>query len=142
MAADVVEALVQWCDAQPALLGLFPGGIYNSNAPTGPSTPLPYLTFTQSDSRILNVIGLQKSVSWPTIAIESRAVAADQAREYGAQVRDLLLSAPGTLVWTGGIEAGRYQADGEGGELEEGMGPDGSDVWVHRIPLVIVTGRG
>lgn len=142
MATDVIEALVQWCDEQAELQELFPGGIYNTMAPTGPSTPLPYLTFIQADGKILNVIGGTKAVSWPTVAIEARAIAADQARELGAQVRDILLEAPGSLQWIGGMEAGRYETDGEGGELEEGLGPDGSDVWVHRIPMVFMTGRG
>ncbi len=142
MPSDLIEALVQWCDASPDLLDLFPGGVYNSIVPTGPSTPLPYLVFTQSDSRILNIIGAGKSVTWPVVSLESRAVQADQARELGAQVRDLLLVNRGTLVWIGGSEADRYETDGEGGEMEEGLGPDGSDVWVHRIPMVFVTARG
>ncbi len=37
---------------------------------------------------------------------------------------------------------GQYLTEGEGGELEEGLGPDGSDVWVHRIPIVFTTARG
>ena len=142
MAANLIEALVQWCDSQPELLELFPGGIYNSVVPTGPSTPLPYLNFTQSDGKILNLIGLQRAVVWPSIAIQSRSFAADQARANGGLVRDIILQSNDPLVWLGGVEAGRYQTDGEGGELEEGLGPDGSDVWVHRIPLVFVTGRG
>jgi len=141
MPANLIEALVAWADDQPWIVSAFPGGVHNTDAPTGASTPLPYLTFTQGDTRVLNVIGGgTRSVQWPTVMIEARAVYAADARNLGGQIRDLLLVS-GPLAWLGGTESGRYETEGEGGELEEGLGPDGSDVWVHRIPIVFCCSR-
>ena len=142
MPSNLIESLVAWSDEQPYITATFSGGVYNTEAPTGTATALPYLTFTQADSRVLNVIGGGPPVAqWLTVLVESRAVYAHLAREYAERVRDFLLRQPPSLAWSGGYETARYQGDGEGGELEEGLGPDGSDVWVHRIPLVFCVTR-
>lgn len=142
MSANLIEALVDWADAQDDLTAEFAGGIYNSDAPTGSDTPLPYLTFTQSDSRQQNIIGCRKWVQYMTVNLESRATFAADARTLGTLVRDRIVDDPSLLVWAGGQAVGRYLTEGEGGELEEGLGPDGSDVWVHRIPIVFTCARG
>jgi hypothetical protein len=144
MPQNLIEALVAWSEGQDALIAAFPGGIHNDDAPTGTTTPLPYLTFTQGDSRQVNVIaGVGgKWVQWMTVNIESRAVYSADARTLGTLVRDALVDDPALMTWAGGRECGRYLTDGEGGELEDGMGPDGSDVWVHRIPITFTTARG
>ncbi len=141
MVNNLIEALVAWADVQDDLTATFVGGIYNSDAPTGTTTPLPYLTFRQADSRQLNIIGGQ-FVQWMTVNLEARAVFASDARIFGTLVRDRIVDDDAKLIWAGGQAVGRYLTEGEGGELEEGMGPDGSDVWVHRIPIVFTTARG
>ena len=141
MARNLIEALVEWADADPTVNALFPGGTWNTAAPTGADTALPYLTFTQGEGRIVNVIGGNRAVQFPVVVIEARAVFAEDARYSGQAIRDALLAAP-PLAWTGGVEAGRCEIEGEGGELEDGLGPDGSDVWVHRIPIQFTHGRG
>lgn len=141
MNRNLIEALVDWCDGNEVLTTAFPGGIYNTSAPTGSDTPLPYLTFAQGESRIVNVIGGNRAVAFPVVQIEARAIYAEDARYLGEQARTTLLGA-GPLSWAGGQEVGRIEIEGEGGELEEGLGPDGSDVWVHRIPIQFTTARG
>jgi len=141
MTANLIETLVEWIDDQDDLVSIFPGGIWDSDAPTGTSTPLPYLTFRQTDSRMINIIG-GKFVQFMTVNLESRAVYAATARTLGTQVRDRIIDDATRFVWAGGQAVGKYLTDGEGGELEEGRGPDGSDVWVHRIPIIFTTARG
>ncbi len=141
MVSNLIEALVAWADAQDDITATFVGGIHNTDAPTGTTTPLPYLTFTQADSRQLNIIG-GGFVQYMTVNLESRAVYAADAREFGTLLRDRLIDDDAKLIWAGGQAVGRCLTEGEGGELEEGMGPDGSDVWVHRIPIVFTTARG
>lgn len=138
---NLIEALHGWALDQNAIVDVFTGGVHNTDAPTGTDTALPYLTFTQGDSRVLNVIGGGPPVAqWLTVLIESRDVYAYTARSNAERVRDFILNS-GPLSWDGGYETARYQGDGEGGELEEDMGPDGSDVWVHRIPVVFCVTR-
>ncbi len=142
MNRNLIEAMVDWANTDPALTAAFPGGIWNTDAPTGTATALPYLTFTQGESRILTTIGIVRSVIFLVVQIEARAVYAEDARYLGEQARNAILAAP-ALSWSGGQECpGRIEIDGEGGELEEGLGPDGSDVWVHRIPIQFFTARG
>lgn len=146
MANNLIEALEEWADAQPDLAAQFPGGIYNSAAPTGPTTLLPYLTFAQADSRQQNVIGaiggVNRWVQYMTVNLEARSYLAADARIGGTLVRDRIVDDTTALIWPGGSCVGRYLTEGEGGELEEGLGPDGSDVWVHRIPIVFTCARG
>lgn len=141
MNRNLIEALVDWANNNAVLSATFPGGIWNTDAPTGTATALPYLTFTQGESRILNVIGGGRAVAFPVVQIESRAVFAEDARYLGEVARDAILGGP-PLSWAGGVESGRCEVEGEGGELEDGLGPDGSDVWVHRIPIQFTHGRG
>lgn len=142
MSANLIEALCTWADSDSWFAENFPGGIWNTDAATGTTTPLPYLVFTQGESRNLNIIGSPlRSVVFYTVQLEARAALAEDARNLGEQVRQQILSGP-PLSWAGGLECGRLEIDGEGGELEEGLGPDGSDVWVHRIPIQFTTARG
>lgn len=141
MTRNLIEALVEWCDGNEVITAAFPGGVHNTDAPTGTATALPYLTFTQGESRIVNVIGGGRAVMFPVVQIEARAVYAEDARYLGETTRNTIL-AGGPLSWAGGREVGRVEIEGEGGELEEGLGPDGSDVWVHRIPIQFTTARG
>lgn len=138
---NLIEALVDWANTTTAVASAFPGGVWNTAAPTGTATALPYATFTQGEGRIVNVIGGNRAVQFPVVVIESRAVFAEDARYLGQALRDTLLTAP-AFSWQGGSEAGRCEVEGEGGELEDGLGPDGSDVWVHRIPVQFTYGRG
>jgi hypothetical protein len=139
MAANLIEALEAWIGEQPAITGLFPVEIYNDDAPPGGGVQLPALTFTQKSGKILGLIG-GGIIQWPEVNIEVQAAYAEDARRLAGRVRDILLQGS-PLSWQGGSEAGRYETDGEGGELEQGIGPDGGDVWVHRIPLVFITAR-
>lgn len=141
MARNFIEALVEWADGDAIITTAFPGGVWNTAAPTGADTALPYLTFTQGESRILNVIGGNRAVVFLVVQIEARAIYAEDARYLGEIVRNEILDGP-MLTWSGGVEAGRVEIEGEGGELEDGLGPDGSDVWVHRIPIQFTHGRG
>lgn len=140
MAANLIEALVEWADAQSSLATLFPGGIYNTDAPTGDTTPLPYLTFVQNSGKVQNIIGDRRQVSWPEVVIEARDVMAEDARTACEQTRALILAAS-PLTWTGGREAGRFEGSGDEGKLEAGLGPDGSDVWVHRTTITFAIAR-
>lgn len=141
MTANLIEALVAWIDAQDDIAAVFPGGTWDSDAPTGTATELPYLTFRQGEARPTNVIG-GKLIQYVTVNLEARAAQAADARRAGTLVRDRLIDGAEFFTWEGGQAVGRYMADGEGGELEEGFGPDGSDVWVHRIPVVFICSRG
>ncbi len=71
MVSNLIEALVEWADEQPDIQALFVGGIYNTDAPTGTTTPLPYLTFTQGDSRQVNIIGGGRFVQFMTVNLEA-----------------------------------------------------------------------
>ena len=139
MATNLIEALEAWVGSQTSIGDLFPGGTYQDDSPPDSGTSLPALTFTQTSGRIVNVIG-SSSIQWPEINVEVQAIYAEDARSLADRVAKLILSGS-SLTWMGGREVGRYQVDGEGGELLEGVGPNGSDVWVHRIPLVFVMVR-
>jgi hypothetical protein len=136
--ATLIEALVEWADAQPSMLNWFPGGFYQGIAPTGTDTVLPYMTFVQTDNRPTNIMGRSSRVEHVEVTLEARADNAKDAGRIGQQARDLLLNAA-PLSYSTGAESGRYLG-GETGEIEDGMGPDGSDVWVHRIPMTFICG--
>ena len=139
---NLIESLVDWADNQLDLVAAFPGGIWDSDAPTGATTPLPYLTFRQSDSRQQNILVPGTWVQYMTVNLEARDTYAANARTAGTLVRNRIVDDQTPLQWAGGQCVGRYLTEGEGGELEEGLGPDGSDVWVHRIPIVFTCARG
>lgn len=141
--SNLIEALSAWMDATPEIADLY-NGIYQGTAPSqddeGDALGLPYLTFVQADSRVTNVIGRPSAPVYIEVAFESRAATAETARQLGEVVRDRILSGS-PLSWLGGHECGRHQQGNEVGEQDEGMGPDGSDVWVHRIPITFLTSR-
>ena len=140
MPSNLIEALSAWAAEQPYLTGLFTGGIYQSEMPPTEESAPPYLTFVQGDSRALNVIGTAQPVAeWLTVVLEVRHSTAAAARQHAQKARRYLLDAPLSLSWDDGRESARYRIDGEGGELEEGLGPGGTDVWVHRLPIVFCT---
>jgi hypothetical protein len=141
MAANLIEAIEEWIGSQTSITGLFAGGTSLEDAPPEAGEALPSLAIVQRTSRIVNIVGSSsRAIQYLEVDAQIQAIYAEDARRLAGRVRDLILSG-GTLTWSGGREVGRYQADGEGGELEEGIGPDGSDVWVHRIPLVFCTVR-
>ena len=135
--ANLIEALVAWADDQPSISDVFDGGIYQDTVPIG--AELPYLTFIQADSRPLNIIGRTDRVEFVDVSIEARADNAVDARRYGQAVKTLLLNS-GPLQFANGSEAGRHAGTGEAGELEDGTGPGGVDVWVHRVPVTFICG--
>lgn len=142
MATNLIEALAEWIDATPWFAANF-SGVHNSQVPNSTGAVLPYLTFVQTDSRASSFItgAVRKALVYPVLAFEVRAATGAMARSLGEQARDQILA--GTpLSWTGGLECGRFPTDGEGGELEEGLGIDGTDVWVHRVPITFITARG
>ncbi len=134
MVANLIEALEAWISAQPEITDLLAGAAYIDDSPPGDGPQLPSLTFSQKTGRVQNLVGTPASIQWPEVSIEVQAEYAEEARRIAWRVRDLILDGP-PLAWHGGREAGRSEGDGEGGELEEGVGPDGSDVWVHRVPI-------
>ncbi len=141
MASNLIESLEAWIGEQPAITGLFPVDVYNEDAPPGGGIQLPSLTFSQKYGRLVNLIGGgTRAVQYPEVNIEVQAESAEEARRLAWRVRDVLLVGS-PLSWEGGRELCRYETDGEGGGLETGIGPDGSDVWVHQLPLIFVVAR-
>jgi hypothetical protein len=142
VASNLIEALEEWVESQTSITDLFPGGTYQDDAPPESGIALPALTFAQQTGRVVNIIGRSPTlaIQYPELNVEVQAVYAEDARRIAETVAKLILSG-GELSWLGGREVGRHQVDGEGGELLEGVGPDGSDVWAHRIPLVFVVVR-
>lgn len=132
--ATFLEALVAWLEGSETVSALFTGGIYNTQA--DPYAELPYLVLRQTDSNPLGTIGRPRWVDKITIAFEARATLGDAAELLVEQLRIALFAAPISLLgWSNGQECGRYLIAGAGGELEEGLGPNGEDVWVQRLPI-------
>jgi hypothetical protein len=140
LASNLLEALVEWIEVQPAIADRFPGGVYQQDSPPGAGSQLPSLTLSQESGKVLGLLN-GATIQWPEVGIEVQAEYAGDARKLAEWARNMILSGP-SLSWDGGSEAGRYEADGGGGELERGIGPNGGDVWAHRIPLVFITARG
>lgn len=139
MAVNLIEAINEWINEQPSITELFEGGIYNDDSPPTEGPALPALTFTQGDTRLIKVIG-QPPIEFPEVNVVVQAVYAEDARRIAGRVKEILL-AGSSLAWLGGKEISRQESDGEGGKLVEGIGPEGGDVWEHRIPLVFCTVR-
>lgn len=135
MATNLIEALEEWIEGQPSITGLFPDNIYNEDAPPGSGQQLPSLTFSQSTGKIQNLIGGSGPIQWPEVGVVVQAETSEAARSLAGRVRNIIM-AGSPLTWAGGKEIGRYETDGEGGELKEGIGPEGGDVWEHTIPLI------
>jgi hypothetical protein len=141
MAANIIEALEEWITSQTSITDLFPDNVYQSDAPPGSGQQLPSLTFTQETGRIVNIIGdPTRAIQYPEVKVQVQAEFAEDSRSLAKRVARLILSGS-QLTWADGREIGRYQTDGEGGELREGIGPDGGDVWEHTIPLIFVIMR-
>ena len=128
----LLEALATFLVSDPTISTSFQG-IYLSTA--APGTDLPYLTLLKSGSTPTGILGKHLWVDKVIINFEARATTGDQAESLTEQVRTALFRKQPTLGWAGGQECGRWLAGDESSELEEGLGPDGTDVWVSRIPI-------
>jgi len=131
---DLLEALVAYLEANQTIVGLFTGGIYNTTAAPGAVTP--FLTLQATDSTPQGVIGFARWLDKVIVNFEVRHNTGDQAVQLVSQLRRALTTPGQTPVgWAGGQECGRWLAPGASGELEDGLGVDGSDVWVQRLPI-------
>lgn len=128
----MLEALVAAIEANGAIVDLFPGGVYNTTA--APGAELPYLVLRQNDSNPFGIVGRRQWIDKVTVNFEVRDVTGDSAEILADQLSTALMQSA-TVTWTNGLECGHWLASGATGELEEGLGVDGSDVWVQRLPI-------
>ena len=132
MNATLLEALVAALEANETIVGLFGAQIYNTTA--APGGILPSLNLKQTDSQPTGIIGRKWWIDKVTVAFEVRDTTGDSAEILADQLRTaLMLASP--VGWTNGQENGRFLMQGASGELEDGLGVDGSDVWVERLPI-------
>jgi hypothetical protein len=130
--ATLLEALVAQIEANETIIGLFPGGCYNSTA--APGTETPNLNLKQTDSQPTGIIGKKWWIDKVTIAFEVRDTTGDSAEILADQLRTAIMQCT-PVGWTNGQENGRFLMEGAAGELEDGLGVDGSDNWVQRLPI-------
>jgi hypothetical protein len=129
-----LEALAAYLEANENILDLFSGGIYNTTAAPGAETP--YLLLKLADTDPTGIIGGRWWVDKVTVNFEVRQTTGDAANVLIDQLRTALMAQPMTLVaWSNGQECGRWLQPSAAGELEDGLGVDGSDVWVERLPI-------
>ena len=132
MNATLIEALVAQIEANEAISSLFPGGVWNTVAAAGDE--LPYVTLVKAGSEPTGIIGRKLWLDKITINFQVFAVGGDVAELLVDQLQTLLMqSAP--VGWTTGQECGRWLAPGETGQLDEGLGPNGEDVWIQTLPI-------
>lgn len=136
MNATLLEALAALLAADPVISTIF-AGLYLGQA--APGTVLPYLTLVQTGSEPTGIIGAVNSkrtyLDRVTVTFEVRTTAGDSDDLLKEQLRTALMRPQGTLGWNNGREVGRWLAGGESGELEAELGPNGTDVWVSRLPI-------
>jgi hypothetical protein len=129
-----LEALAAYLESQASVLDLFPGGIYNTTA--APGAEIPYLTLKLADSQATGIVGRPIWIDKLTINFEVRETTGDAATLLVDQLRTAIMSPPISLLsWATGRECGRFLMPSAAGELEDGLGVDGSDVWVERLPI-------
>lgn len=132
MNATLLEALVAQIEANETIIGLFPGGVYNTTAAPGADTPS--LNLKQTASQPTGIIGKKWWIDKVTVNFEVRDTTGDSAEILADQLRTALVQCI-PVGWANGHENGRFLMEGAAGELEEGLGVDGSDVWVQRLPI-------
>jgi hypothetical protein len=133
---SLLEALASYLAADPIISAIF-AGIYTSSA--APGTALPYLTLLKASSVPVGILGVyQGKRAWTdkvTVNFEVRNTGADTADVLTEQLRTALMRRQQPLGWAAGQECGRWLAGDETGELEDGLGVNGTDVWVARLPV-------
>lgn len=139
MSTSLLEALGAWLQQDAEVQAMFKGGVWNTTAPLG--TVLPYLTLVKAESRSQRVIGAGKWVEWITIHFEVRHTSGEATEALFTWLRNHLFQSEVTLRlrWDDGHECSRYLVEGQATELEEGLGPGGTDVWVARLPVIFIT---
>lgn len=138
------DDLAAFLAADATVRDLFDGKTFNGEADN--DAGLPYLTFVQTDSTSINVIGLAKGVDVFTVQFQVRASDSGATWRAAERLKDVLLPTP---AWTPqpfsgpyGREVGRYTNGPDSNELDPERAPYNGDCWCYTFPVVFTIARG